>query len=219
MVVADRIRELAQDKDMNIKKFSKFLEVSERTIQNYLAGVSLPNGRSLTDLAEKIGASPAWILVGMGPKYLTGNHQNLHHPIPDFVPIPRYVVEASAGYRAAVHDEGCSGYYAFNRKFLERRGLKPNDLSVIAVKGDSMEPDLSEGDLILLDRAQTELCDGYVYVVRFNDDLFVKRVQKLPGNRIQLLSSNPLYPPITVEGADHTGIQIIGRVVNSTHEW
>lgn len=139
--------------------------------------------------------------------------------LPAFVPIPRYAVEASAGHGALVCDEEGSGYYAYSRKFLERRGLQPDKLAVISVKGDSMEPELYDGDLILLDRAQTEPRDSRIYAVRYNSDLFVKRVMELPGNRIQLLSSNPNYPPITVEAADLDGIQIIGRVINSTHEW
>ncbi|SIQ22284.1 Phage repressor protein C, contains Cro/C1-type HTH and peptisase s24 domains [Paracoccus thiocyanatus] len=137
----------------------------------------------------------------------------------EFIPIPRYTVEASAGHGAMVQEEEGSGYYAFNRKFLERRGLKPCNLAVISVKGDSMEPELYDGDLILLDMAQTEPRDSRIYAVRFNSDLFVKRVMELPGNRIQLLSTNANYPPITVDAADLDSIQIIGRVVNSTHEW
>lgn len=218
MVVADRLKELASDKRMNIKEFASFLGVSERTIQNYIAGISLPNGRFLADLSEKTGASATWLLTGGGPKYFA-DHQNMRLDASDFVPIPRYAVEASAGHGALVHDEEGSRYYAFNRKFLERRGLAPNNLAVISVKGDSMEPDLHDGDLILLDMAQTEPQDSRIYAVRYNADLFVKRVMELPGNRIQLLSTNPNYPPITVDSADLDGIQIIGRVVNSTHEW
>ena len=157
--------------------------------------------------------------MGEGPKYITHDHHNFQSKGAAFVPIPRYAVEASAGHGALVQEEDGSGYYAFNRKFLERRGLKPNNLAVISVTGDSMEPDLRDGDLILLDMAQTAPRDRRIYAVRYNADLFVKRVMELPGNRIQLLSLNPHYPPITVGADDLDGIQIIGRVVNSTHEW
>ncbi|MFT4015299.1 MAG: helix-turn-helix transcriptional regulator [Paracoccus sp. (in: a-proteobacteria)] len=140
-------------------------------------------------------------------------------PGQQFVQIPRYSVAASAGHGALVHEEEGSGQYAFSRKFLERRDLKPDRLAVISVKGDSMEPELYDGDLILLNMAETVPRDSRIYAVRYNADLFVKRVMELPGGRIQLLSSNPHYPPITVDAADLDGIQIIGRVVNSTHEW
>lgn len=138
---------------------------------------------------------------------------------PDFIPIPRYAVEASAGHGALVQTEEGSGYYAFNRKFLERRGLVPGKLSVISVRGDSMEPDLYDSDLILLNHADTNPIDGKIYAVRFDNDLIVKRIQRLPGSALMLVSSNPIYQPITIQAANMDGVQIIARVVNSTHEW
>lgn len=219
MVVSDRIRELARDKGMNIKEFSSFLGVSDRTIQNYLAGISLPNGRFLTDLSVKIGASPTWILVGEGPKYHTGEHQNIQVADGNFIPIPRFDVRASAGHGALINAEEAVGYYAYNRSFLKRRGLLPDMLAVIQLHGDSMEPDLWDGDLLLVNRAETTPEDSLIYAVRFDDNLFAKRIQALPGGGIQLLSSNPRYPPIPIGHGELDGVGIIGRVVNSTHEW
>lgn len=219
MVVAERLKELAKDNGMNIKEFSAHIGVSECTVQNCIAGTSLPNDRFLLDLQEKIDVSATWLLGGEGPKYTGQSHQDMQPDGTAFIPIPRHAVEASAGHGALVRDEEGSGYYAYNRKFLERRGLKPDNLAVIAVTGDSREPELYDGDLILLDMAQTTPRDSRFYAVRYNTDLFVKRVMELPGIRIQLLSTNPNYPPITVDAPDLGGIRIIGRVVNSTHEW
>ncbi len=225
MAVAERIRELASDKGLNIKDFSAFLGVSERTIQNYLAGISLPNGRFLVDLAEKIGASPTWVLVGDGPKYVGGDHQNMRPPLaalidPEFVSVPRYAVEASAGHGAITDCEDISGYYAFNRKWLARRSLNPDSLCVISVRGDSMEPRLRDGDLILVDRAQSQIADGLAYVVRLGDDLMVKNVQRVDPTRVALLSVNKLYPPREIDIASlGSAAEVIGRVVASMHEW
>ena len=224
MAVADRIRELAADKGLNIKDFSAFLDVSERTIQNYLAGISLPNGRFLTDVAEKTGASPAWILVGQGPKYMGDTHQNLHPPGDvDFISVPRYAVEASAGDGSLPGDEETTGFYAFNRKWLARRGLSPANLAVISVRGDSMEPKLCSGDLILIDRAQRQIADGLAFVVRLGTDLLVKHVQRLGPDSISLISANKLYPPreiaLSALGDQAGQIEVVGRVVASMHEW
>ena len=83
---------------------------------------------------------------------------------PDFVAIPRYDVEAAAGSGGAfVDQEVGTGYYAFGRLWLRRRGLIVGKLSVISVTGDSMEPDLREGDLVLIDHAQTRPRDGLIY--------------------------------------------------------
>ena len=138
---------------------------------------------------------------------------------PDFIPIPRFDVRASAGYGSLINAEDAVGYYAYNRRFLKRRGLSPDMLAVIELRGDSMEPDLWDGDLMLINRAETVPMDGLIYAVRFGDNLFVKRIQALPSGDVQLLSSNPRYPPIPIAQGELDRASIIGRVVNSTHEW
>lgn len=158
-----------------------------------------------------------WALTGEGPEYVA-SRQNPQSDRATFIPIPRHAVEASAEQGAPVQDEEGSGHYAFTRKFLKRRGLTPKRLSVITAKGDSMEPDLHDGDLILLARADAEPADGKIHAVRFDSDLFVKRIQRPPGYGLMLISSNPGYQPITVDAAALGAIRIIGHVVNSTRE-
>lgn len=218
MQCSERIRQVLADKSLTIGDLSSILGISKRTIESYLQLGRAPGPEFLAAMTTHLGVSASWILTGTGAPYQVSHTNSVPSPSA-FIPIPCFAIEASAGHGALVQEEKGSGYYAFNRKFLERRGLKPDNLAVISVKGDSMEPELYDGDLILLDMAQTEPRDSRIYAVRYNSDLFVKRVMELPGNRIQLLSTNTNYPPITVDAADLDSIQIIGRVVNSTHEW
>lgn len=134
--------------------------------------------------------------------------------------VPRFSVEASAGHGATALDEETTGYYAFNRKWLARRRLSPANLAVVAVRGDSMEPRLTNGDLILVDRSQREIADGLAYVMRIDNDLLVKNVQRIRAGVVALLSANTFYPPREVSLSDIDGqIEVIGRVVASMHEW
>ncbi len=229
MALGDRIKELAADKSMTLKDFCDHIDVSKRTIQNYIGGISTPNGEFLIDLSARIGVSPTWLLLGNGNKYLDEKpegRQNWHHPQAqqDFISIQRFDVAASAGHGALTETEIGTGHYAFNRTWLERRGLKPDNLAVIAVRGDSMEPELYDQDLILLDRSQTRPRDGDMYVVRYSGDLFVKRIQVVPGNKVELRSTNRLYGPIMVtlpkgETTNDLDLTFIGKVVASMHEW
>lgn len=93
-------------------------------------------------------------------------------------------------------------------------------IELIAVRGDSIEPKLSDGDLILVDRAQRQIADGIAYVLRIDTDLLVQNVQRVRPGVIALLSANAHYPPreINAEGLDGE-VEIIGRVVASMHEW
>lgn len=224
---AERFRELATDKGMNVKEFCAEIGVSYRTVQNYLAEKSTPNGTVLAALVEKTGVSPNWLLLGVTPKYVSelegsDGKENLTDATSraEFIPIPRFSVDASAGDGALVDEETQTGFYAFNRAWIERRKLSPDQLAVISVRGDSMEPRLTEGDLILVDQAQREIADGVTYVVRLGNDLLVKYVQRISPDAVSLLSENRRYPPREVSLAtigDDTAI--VGRVVASMHEW
>ena len=88
-------------------------------------------------------------------------------------------------------EETQTGFYAFNRRWLDRRQLDPEPLAVIAVRGNTKEPKLGDGDLILVDRAQRQIA----YVLRIDTDLLVKNVQRVRSGVIALFSANALYPP------------------------
>lgn len=140
--------------------------------------------------------------------------------VSDFIPIPRYQAEASAGAGALVSSEQETGFYAFNSSWLQRRHLSPDSLAVISVRGDSMEPKLSDGDLILVDKSQSEIADGISYVLRLGNDLLVKYVQRLRPDLISVVSENRRYPPREIRLDEFDGdVEIIGRVVASMHEW
>ncbi len=176
-------------------------------------------------LSRGMGIDANWLLLGGDyPHALSSVSKNTvsdtNTDAPDFIPIQRFSVEASAGEGALVDEENQTGSYAFNRHWLARRQLDPASLAVIAVRGDSMEPKLSDGDLILVDRAQRQIADSIAYVLRIDTDLLVKYVQRISPTKVSLLSANTFYPPREIDAAGLDGeVKIIGRVVASMHEW
>lgn len=218
MLAKDRLQVVISDSGLNLKSFSERVGVNYRTIQHYIAGERKVGVEFSEKLSEQMGVSASWVLTGIGDQMLIKNAVS-EDSRGGFVPIKRYPVEASAGHGTQIDTETGTGYYAFNQKWLDRRGLKSNSLSVISVRGDSMEPDLYDNDLLLLDHAQTDLIDSQIYAVQFSNDLYVKRIQRLPDDQIHLISRNLAYPPIVVNYPIADGIKIIGRVVASMHEW
>lgn len=184
---------------------AKALGVSKGTIYNWLDKGTAPLEK-LVGLAT-LGADIGYIFSG----YRTGEDELL-------VFIPRYEVRASAGPGNHVYDEEVTRTFAFRCDWLHERGLKAHNLSVASVSGFSMEPDLHDGDIVLLDHSQTEIVSGKPYFTRIDNELLVKYLQRLPEGRLQLSSANPKWPPFTV-GAESGEVEIIGRVICSSHEW
>jgi phage repressor protein C with HTH and peptisase S24 domain len=104
-------------------------------------------------------------------------------------------------------------HFGFDRRWLRTLSGTPDKLSIISVRGDSMQPTLAEGDDILVDTgdAADRLRDG-IYVLRVEDALLVKRLARNPATgRISIRSDNPAYP--AWDDCAATDIHVIGRVV------
>ena len=165
----------------------KLEEVDRRTLARFF-GVD----ESLLGAPEEISLASS----GKGPRR-------------DWVDVPRLALGASAGPGAMAHDEQAIGAFRFSARWLRGQGLDPAMLSAIAVKGDSMEPTLRDGDEILVDRTPRRMADG-IHVVRVDDALMVKRLDTARPGMIALLSDNPAYRPIELAPAE---VHLVGRVV------
>lgn len=135
--------------------------------------------------------------------------------------VPRHDVEVSGGAGQVISSEQIVDYFAFNKAWLRRRGLRRDNLVLVEVVGDSMSPVLVSGDTVLVDMSQTDLKTGEAYVLRIGDELVVKYAQRLPGNKIRVSSENDrMYPAFEIDLASLDGeISVIGRVVNSSRNW
>lgn len=136
----------------------------------------------------------------------------------EFVLIPGYRVQVSAGHGSLTQGElePCR-HLAFRRKWLRWRGFDEKELAIVWSKGDSMEPTISNNDTLVVHLGRTRPVDGHIYVVRNDDQLWVKRLQVLPGAWL-LLSDNKHYQPIEVPKDEQHTFEVIGQVVHIAHD-
>ena len=84
----------------------------------------------------------------------------------------------------------------------------------LQIKGDSMEPKISEGDVVIV-RKQPDVENGEIAIVLVNgDEATIKKVQKFNGG-INLIPSNPAYDVITYtnEQIEKLPVRVLGKVV------
>ena len=81
---------------------------------------------------------------------------------------------------------------------------------VIPIKGDSMEPDYNDGDLVFI-QTSVDLNNGVIGVFNYNGDAYIKQLV-IDKEQAYLHSLNPAYKdmPITPD----TDFRIIGEVVD-----
>jgi transcriptional regulator with XRE-family HTH domain len=82
------------------------------------------------------------------------------------------------------------------------------NVAALEVDGDSMEPTLHRGDMVVCDSCGWS-GEG-IYAVRMGGSGFVKRLTKAPG-KVVVLSDNPKYPP-REEPEGSEDFSIVGRV-------
>lgn len=206
-----RQAKIAADIDMTIAGFSRIWNEG-----------GLPKAETLKKIKQLKGCSIDWLLTGEGEPFpdaaaqaASSAQDTLGNPvdIDEFIFVPRYDIQAAAGHGRLVGDETPVFSMAFRRYWVENYVTRDTkQLSVISVKGDSMEGVLNDGDTILINHGDTTPRDG-LYVLRLNENLLVKRLQLMPGGIVNVISANEAYPTFEINLNRMTDdVAIIGRV-------
>ncbi|WP_306257837.1 S24/S26 family peptidase [Pararhizobium sp. IMCC21322] len=134
------------------------------------------------------------------------------HATPQFRTITEYDIRASAGDGALTSEENVRSQWPFDPSYLsDFLGLSTNDLAIIEVRGDSMEPTLSSGDRVMVHLADKQISQPGIFIIYDGGGTVIKRVEKIPGqDKLVLISDNPLHTRYEISGDD---VQIVGRVV------
>ena len=91
---------------------------------------------------------------------------------------------------------------------------RAGDYFGLRIRGNSMEPKISDGDVVIV-RKQETVENGQIAVVMINgDDATVKKFYKTDAG-IMLVGLNPSFSPLTYtpEQAEQLPVRVIGRVV------
>ena len=84
----------------------------------------------------------------------------------------------------------------------------------VEITGDSMNPTLEDGEFALVDPENTEYVKNKIYVVTYNDEGYIKRLEfKEKLGIITLKSDNPEYDDIDISEEMQEYFKINGRVV------
>ena len=134
---------------------------------------------------------------------------------PGLAAIPEMAVEASAGFGAWNEERAIekASWYLPEGMVRYEGDASPETLRILRVRGNSMEPEMREGDRILVDTARRIPVTGEMAVLWDGNGLVVKRVEAVqdPGpHSLRLISANPEYAPYTCLAQD---AHIVGKVL------
>ncbi|MFN3347384.1 helix-turn-helix transcriptional regulator [Pseudorhodoplanes sp.] len=132
-----------------------------------------------------------------------------------FSPITEIDMRASAG-PGAFHEglEEAKSTWLFPDEVIRHEfRARPEDLHIVTIDGDSMEPLLSSGDRIMVDTSRRVPAPPGIFVIWDGMGIVAKRIEHVPHSdptQIIIKSLNPEYQTYERNAED---VNIIGRVV------
>lgn len=201
----------------NDSELSRLLGLSSAAVYKAKLAGSIPPAW-IIKIAERFKVSADWLLFGYGSMRreekaaLIPAEEATASP-EDLIMIPMVEAILSAGTGSLETSGQMAREYAFQRDFIQRKG-NPANMVLMRVRGDSMQPEVMDNDVVLLDQSKTRLNPGPIYAVGIEDSIYLKRVDKLPG-QVVLKSVNPAYEPIRIDMGEDTADQfrVIGQVL------
>lgn len=135
----------------------------------------------------------------------------------DYALIPQFTAKGDCGDGYLNEHVQLTEGLVFKRDWLKRMNAKPENLYVIYADGDSMEPYIFEGDVVLFDTSETEPRDKQVYVIRRPDggNSIKRLIQQFSGAWL-IRSDNPdkaANPDEPVSDSSIHDMPILGRVI------
>ena len=219
--IADRLRSLVPDRQKS--ESARKCGIAQKTFSSYLDGTE-PTASKLVQLANGLGVNLLWLATGDGEKFPNasvggeklseqsgGEPSNVIVP-DDTIEIPRLDIRASAGAGAFGAIGEVIEFMPFPRAWLKAKGLNPAAMRIVDVAGDSMEPTLSDGDIIMVDTSVKRIRKDALYVIVRDDEVFVKRGQRRLNGSVLITSDNERYPPEEFSEADADRLRVAGRV-------
>lgn len=210
--LCERVRQ-AINNNGGIEAFSIASGLDQDRLEYAIEGMRALTATQLAQVAKTANVSFEWLITGQ--ESTTYSEEDLS----SVVPVPLLDIEASAGNGSVIYDEFQKSELFLSKGMLDRQyKVSPSDVYVMYANGESMEPTLKSGEMLACSKSPQHIkpADG-VYIIRMDGDLFVKRIQKLPGNVLKVTSDNPAYHPFNVDLKDvESGtidFQILGKVL------
>lgn len=119
-------------------------------------------------------------------------------------------VRAAAGPGALNEVESPIAYWGFPSETVQVMGGNIDDIRIIRVDGDSMEPALYSGDRVAVDCTRRAPSPPGIYVLYDGAGLIIKRLESMPDGMVKISSENSNYST-TTQPLD--ALDIKGRVV------
>ena len=197
--IGDRIKFLRKERGMSQEELATLLKTTKQAIYKYENNIvtNIPMDK-IERISNLFNVSPSYI---MGWEDSTLAVQDINTRIPVFgsvaAGIPIEAITDIEDYEEITEDLARTGEFA-----------------ALRIKGNSMEPKFSAGDVVIV-RLQETADNGDIAIVLVNgDEATCKKIKRTPEG-VMLISTNPAYEPMFYSNRDieEKPVRIWGKVI------
>ena len=123
-----------------------------------------------------------------------------YQPNPDLVNIPVLSLEAACGVGTFSNENYITAMFSATREWLFRNlNRNPDHIYLIQAKGDSMIDTIKPNDMVFVDTEDAKSPSDGIWVFSIENQIFLKRLQFLPKQKLKVISDNPAYETYFLE--------------------
>ena len=207
--IANRIRIALDKRGMKQADLVEKTKIGKSSISTYISGAYEPKQKNIYRIASALNVDETWLMgfdVPMSRKNLSlETSKGIKIPVLGKVPagVPIEAVEDIIDYEEIPEEMSKDGEFF---------GLQ--------IKGDSMEPRICAGDVVIV-RKQDDAETGDLVIAMINgNEATCKRLMKYE-NGIRLMPNNPAYEPLyfSNQEIEEKPVKIIGKVVENRQKY
>lgn len=195
-----RLRQCLTDSQINNTKLAEMLGVDRTTVQNWLKGKQ-PRDYYIEEMCK---------IFGVNVEFLTGCAQSNAQILTNNIYMIPVFESVSAGL-GTYADSNITGY----RPAQIPTALDVQNYFYCTVTGDSMEPTIPNGSVILVHKQNIVNSGEVAVIVLDTDEALVKRVV-YGKDWVELRSENPVYPTRRFVKSEIQDVHIVGQVIEYT---
>ncbi|MHA6907413.1 S24 family peptidase [Ralstonia pseudosolanacearum] len=200
-----------------VNQTAKDLRMAQQTLQAWVSKTNLPTPAGVHRIVHATGLDAATVNLAVSAERRRRKQSSVTQPPAGYVSLAPLDVPVRAGAGAAAHPAPAVLRHV---DVLESwaTALLGSDLSrvrLVTVRGDSMQPTLSAGDVLFVDAGQRAYSTDGLYVLSRGGNVFVKRLQMRSRGVLAVISDNAVYPVELLADRDLDDVVICGRVLAS----
>lgn len=204
--IVERLKESIGDKNkVTDKEIADILGYKAVPFSQLKRRNSVPFEKIL-DYCRKENISPMYIFYGEGSLNCGAYDESPSYQIKLLEN-----VTGSCGGGSDNSDESAR-YITLDPLFVETLGIQSKIKHIEAIKavGDSMEPTIKDGALVLIDKSDVNIDKSGVFAVNASGSVYIKRISKSMSGMVEIISDNTLYPK---ESFTQEEVFVIGRIL------